>query len=89
MDFVVSYTVRHPGGEWRIAIWGAASAQPVGNVGWAGTLVDGVGYFLEDTRDSAGITGATDAAADTVHAVVASQGLASEFAHGIKEKGIR
>jgi hypothetical protein len=89
VDFVVSYTVRHPGGEWWIAIWGAASAQPVGNVGWAGSRVDGVGYFLEDTGDSAGITGATDAAADMVHAVVASQGLASEFAHGIKEKGIK
>jgi hypothetical protein len=89
VDFVVSYTVRHPGGEWWIPIWGAAEAQPVGNVGWAGTLVDGVGYFLEDTRDGAGVAGAASAAADVVNEVIAAQGLASKFEFGIKEKGIK
>lgn len=89
VDFVVSYTVRHPGGEWWMAIWGAATAQPVGNVGWAGTLVDGVGYFLEDTRDGAGVAGSSRAAAAAVNAVIAAQGLVSPFEYGIKEKGIK
>lgn len=89
VDFVVSYTVRHPDGEWWMAIWGAAKAQPVSNVGWAGTYVEGVGYFLEDTRDGAGVAGASEAAAGAVNAVVAAQGLASRFEFGIKEKGIK
>ncbi|HSN53041.1 MAG TPA: hypothetical protein VLT32_00140, partial [Candidatus Sulfomarinibacteraceae bacterium] len=89
VDFVVSYTVRHPGGEWWMAIWGVAKAQPVGNVGWAGTLVHGVGYFLEDTRDGAGVAGASSAAANVVNEVIAAQGLASKFEFGIKEKGIK
>ena len=89
VDFVVSYTVDHPGGEWWMAIWGAATAQPVGNVGWAGTLVDGVGYFLEDTRDGAGVAGSSSAAAAAVNAVIAAQGLVSPFEYGIKEKGIK
>lgn len=89
VDFVVSYTVRHPGGEWWIPIWGAAEAQPVGNVAWAGTLVEGVGYFLEDTRDGAGVADASRAAADVVNVVIAAQGLASKFEFGIKEKGIK
>lgn len=89
VDFAVSYAVRNRGEARGVAIWGTASARPVSNTVWAGTLVDGVGYFLDDTHDGAGVTGVSAAAAASVNAVIADQGMAARFAYGIKEKGIK
>jgi hypothetical protein len=90
VDFVVSYSVRYQGAEGWIAIWGTASERPVRNVGWAGALVPGTGYFLDGIHDAAGVAGSASAATATVDALVAAQGpAASEFAYGIKEKGIK
>lgn len=89
VDFAVSYAVRSWGEAGWIAIWGTASARPASNIVWAGALIEGVGYFLDDTHDGAGVTGVSGAAAAAVAAVIGEQGLATPFEFGIKEKGIR
>lgn len=89
VDFVVSYPVRNQGREGWIAIWGRSTAQPVHNAVWGGGLVDGVGYFLDDTHDAASVPGAPSAATAFVSRVIGAEGLAPSFEVEIMEKEIR